>query len=110
MDAWRRAAFPALLRIERTARAMPTPSEPTPPAAPALNTHRLHLHENHQTVRVNVHPPLEVSTLAELAHLLDTWHAPETLKVFVLDLTACAPAASVTSADGLAPKGLLEGR
>ncbi len=93
----------------------PEPTTPSPgttpaPAAPALNTHRFQLHEARQTARVSIHPPLDVGTLAELAHLLDTWHAPTDLKAFVLDLSACASVANAASADGAATKGLLEGR
>jgi enoyl-CoA hydratase/carnithine racemase len=40
--------------------------------------------------RVSMHPPLDVGALAELAHLLDAWHAPKSLKVLALDLTPCA--------------------
>ena len=92
----------------------PEPTTPSPgttptPAAPALNTHRLQLHEAQQTARVSIHPPLDVGTLAELAHLLDSWSAPTDLKAFVLDLSACASIANTASADGAAPRACSRG-
>jgi enoyl-CoA hydratase/carnithine racemase len=83
-------------------------SQATPAAAPII-AHRVSLQEAGHTVRISINPPLDVSTLAELAHLLDGWNAPSRLKVVVLDLTACG-SASTGSAEGASSKGLLENR
>jgi enoyl-CoA hydratase/carnithine racemase len=95
-----------------------TPSEQTTPLPGAQPTsgagtqtaHRVSLHEAGQTARIGINPPLDVGTLAELAHLLDAWHAPSHLKAVVLDLTACGSGTSANNADGAASRGLLENR
>ncbi len=97
---------------------MSTPSEqPTPvsgaqptPAAASPASHRVSLQEAEHTARISITPPLDVGTLAELAHLLDAWNAPSDLKAVVLDLTACGNGTSTNNADGAANRGLLENR
>ncbi len=88
----------------------PVPGAQTTPAAAPLAAHRVSLQAEGQTARVSINPPLDVGTLAELAHLLDAWTAPSDLKAVALDLTACASVASAPNADGAASKGLLENR
>jgi enoyl-CoA hydratase/carnithine racemase len=89
---------------------MHIPGTPPPPANPALVTHRVQLQEAGQTARISINPPLDVGTLAELAHLLDAWHAPSSLKALVLDLASCGSGANPASAESAGSKGILEGR
>ncbi|HEU5368805.1 MAG TPA: enoyl-CoA hydratase-related protein [Ktedonobacterales bacterium] len=92
---------------------MNTPSEPTTPAPgtpaqPSLAVHRVQLQEAGQTARISIHPPLDVATLAELAHLLEAWETPASLKAVVLDLTPCGGANAASESAG--SKGMLESR
>ncbi len=100
-----------------TTQPMSTPPEQTTPVSGAQTTpatplaaHRVSLQEAGHTARISINPPLDVGTLAELAHLLDAWNAPSGLKAVVLDLTACGSSPSAGSPDGTASKGLLENR
>lgn len=92
---------------------MNSPSEPTTPAPgapaqPPLAAHRVQLQEAGQAARITLHPPLDVATLAELAHLLEAWETPANLKATVLDLTPCGSANAASENAG--GKGLLESR
>lgn len=89
--------------------ATPPPGTPPTPATTAT-AHRVRLVEEAQVARLNISPPLDAATLAELAHLLDTWNPPDALKALVLDLTACTGSASTPNAESAGGKGLLEGR
>lgn len=89
--------------------ARPAPGTPPTPAAPSLTTQRVRLQQEAQTARISIHPPLDVGTFAELAHLLDTWNAPPGLKALVLDLTPCASATNAANTES-SGKGALESR
>lgn len=80
--------------------------KPAPITAPAA---RIRLREEARVAYLNINPPLDATTLAELTHTLDTWQAPADLKAFVLDLTTCATS-SLPGAEGAADKKLLESR
>lgn len=88
----------------------PAPGTMPTPATPALTTHRTTLLEEPYTARISINPPLDVGALAELAHLLDTWQAPPSLKALVLDLTPCASGTNVANAEHTGGRGLLESR
>ncbi|HEY7348545.1 MAG TPA: enoyl-CoA hydratase-related protein [Ktedonobacterales bacterium] len=88
----------------------PAPGTPPTPAAPSFTTHRVDIQETAYTARISINPPLDVSALAELAHLLDTWNAPPGLKSLALDLTPCGSGANAANIEGVGSKGLLEGR
>ncbi len=66
--------------------------------------------EEAHVARLSISPLLDAATLAELAHLLETWNPPATLKALVLDLTACANSISPPNTESAGGKGLLEGR
>ncbi len=87
-----------------------TPPSDTPPIPAATTTHRVRLVEEAHVARLSISPLLDAATLAELAHLLETWNPPATLKVLVLDLTACANSISPPNAESAGGKGWLEGR
>jgi enoyl-CoA hydratase/carnithine racemase len=94
---------------------MNTPSEPTTPAPgapaqPPLAAHRVQLQEAGQAARITIHPPLDAATLAELAHLLEAWETPASLKAVALDLTPCGSGANAAPGETADSKGLLESR
>lgn len=77
---------------------------------PPVATQRVQLQEQGQTARISMHPPLDVGTLAELAHLLDAWNGSPALKALVLDLTPCASSAAAASAESTGSRGVAESR
>lgn len=91
---------------------MTTPPEPpTAPGkapAPPVATQRVQLQEAGPTARISIHPPLDVGTLAELAHLLDDWRGSPALKALVLDLTPSS--AGPGSAESAGSRGVAESR
>ncbi len=82
------------------------PGASSTPDTPMPVTQRVQLWATAHMARLTINPPLDVGTLAELAHLLDTWSAPPALKALVLDLTPCAAAGG----ESAGAKGLLDGR
>jgi enoyl-CoA hydratase/carnithine racemase len=97
---------------------MNIPLEPTRPApnnSPVMpittrTIHRVQLQEEKYVTRLSISSPLDVAAHVELAHTLDAWSAPTSLKVFVLDLTTCTSSTNSASTEEIRGKGLLEGR
>src|SRR5579859_406774 len=87
-----------------------TPNTAPTPFTPPPATHRVRLQEQGPIARLSIIPPLDATTFAELAHLLDTWNAPQRLNALALDMTACNIGPSVSTTENTAGKGLAEGR
>jgi enoyl-CoA hydratase/carnithine racemase len=89
-------------------------SESSKPTSGAQSTtataHRVALHSDTSLAYLSISPPLDAATLAEVTHLLDTWHAPTPFKALVLDLTACAHSSMLPSTENGAGKPPLESR
>lgn len=89
-------------------------SESNTPTSGAQSTtvtaHRVVLHTETPLAYLYISPPLDAATLAEVTHLLDTWHVPTSLKALVLDLTACANGSTLPGTESGAGKPHLESR
>src|SRR5579871_5386080 len=89
----------SIMDKDGTTQPMSTPPEQTTPVSGAQTTpatplaaHRVSLQEAGHTARISINPPLDVGTLAELAHLLDAWNAPPAAAAQALAAPMARPA------------------
>lgn len=88
------------------------PASGTQPTSPAVTAaaYRVALRTEKSLASLQLNPPLDAATLAELAHTIESWHTSTPLKALVLDLTPCASSSTPPGAENGAGKPHLESR